>query len=662
MNRGSSPSAEDRITSRFPPNRQRPMPSRLASQNLARLYQDAAEKFGDLPAFAARRGDGSFVPTTFHEIFERGLNLATGLIALGLRPREHVGLIADNRLEWILSDYGILLSGAADVPRGTDVTESEIQYILDHSDARFVILENPATFAKFERVKHRLPRVEHVILMDLKDAPPKGVHLLAEVETKGRKLREAGDSSALDRVAGVKSEDLFTIIYTSGTTGTPKGVQLTHANMASQIRNLPMEFFPGEKALSILPVWHSYERVFEMIAISSGICTHYTSIRTIGDDLKTVLPNVMASAPRLWENLYQKLMARVETSPALKRKLFAAARGSCLRVKNAERFFRGQELDITGRSLSIKLALTGSHLAAWAMNILPYKILDPIVLAKLRAAVGCSNFRGTISGGGALQPHVDEFFNSIGIPVLEGYGLTETSPVLAVRTWGNLVIGTVGPLFPETSVRIIDLQTGEILYPDRSRRDRGRGRRGEIHVSGPQVMKGYYKDPETTARVLKDGWLNTGDIGMVTFNDCLKILGRSKDTIVLTNGENIEPVPIEGRLVASPLIDQCMVTGQDQKQLGVLIVPSIEGFRAAGLSAANLLELQASQKARELLDAEIRRLVGAHTGFKSFERIACFRLVSKPFELGDEITNTLKLRRHIVTDKYAVLIAAMHSE
>ncbi len=638
------------------------MPSRLASQNLARLYQDAAEKFGDLPAFATRRSDGSYVPTSFQQLFERGLDLATGLIALGLQPREHVGLIADNRLEWILSDYGILLAGAADVPRGTDVTEAEIHYILDHSDARFVILENAATLAKFERVKHRLPRLEHVILMSMKENPPHGVHLLEEVEAKGRKFREAGDSSAYDRIAGVRSEDLFTIIYTSGTTGTPKGVQLTHANMASQIRNLPLEFFPGEKALSILPVWHSYERVFEMIAISAGICTHYTTIRTIGEDLKTVLPNVMASAPRLWENLYQKLMARVDSSPIIRRKLFGAARASCLRVKNAERFFRGQKLDTTGLSLGAKMTLTGSHLAAWALNIVPYKVLDPIVLAKLRAAVGCSQFRGTISGGGALQPHVDEFFNSIGIPVLEGYGLTETSPVLAVRTWSNLVIGTVGPFFPETSVRIIDLQTGEILYPDRSRRDRGRGRRGEIHVQGPQVMRGYYKDPENTARVLKDGWLNTGDIGMVTFNDCLKILGRSKDTIVLSNGENIEPVPIENRLVASPLIDHCMVTGQDQKQLGVLIVPSLEGFRPAGVSAANLLELQESQKARELLDAEIRRIIGAHTGFKSFERIACFRMVPKPFEIGDEITNTLKLRRHIITDKYADLILAMHME
>ena len=186
--------------------------------------------------------------------------------------------------------------------------------------------------------------------------------------------------------------------------------------------------------------------------------------------------------------------------------------------------------------------------------------------------------------------------------MLEGYGLTESSPVLAVRTWKNLVIGTVGPFYPETEIRIVDLESGRVLYPDRSRKDQGRGRQGEIHARGPQIMKGYYKDPEGTSRVFHDGWLKTGDIGMVTFNDCLKILGRCKDTIVLLNGENVEPLPIESKLVHSPLVDHCMIVGQDQKHLGALIVPALDGFRAAGLHAANLLELAASAQARALME------------------------------------------------------------
>lgn len=633
---------------------------RIVTETLPRLFRKAAEHFGDLPAFAPRLSTGDYESVSFQTIFERGMDLATGLIDLGLGAREHVGLLADNCLEWILSDYAIQIAGAADVPRGTDVTDEEIAYILGHSDARFVILENEAVLAKFLRVWERVPRIQCALIMRSRGDLPQGVLPLGDVEKRGCQLRAAGDMRAAERLEGVRGGDLFTIIYTSGTTGTPKGVQLTHENMTSQVRNLPFSLFPGERALSILPIWHSYERVFEMVAISMGVCTYYTGLRTIAEDLKTVRPQIMASAPRLWEGLYQKLMARVEKAPPLRRALFAAAKTASCRVNGALRFFRGCELDTTGRSLPEKAVRAVGHAANLGFFFLPYRLLDPLVLARLREAVGCSHFRGTISGGGALQPHVDEFFNAIGIPVLEGYGLTETSPVLAVRTWERLVIGTVGPLFPETEVRIVDLQTGGVLFPDASHRAGGRGLRGEIHVRGPQVMPGYYKSPELTARVLRDGWFNTGDIGMVTFNNCLKILGRSKETIVLRNGENVEPVPIESRLVASPLVDNCIVTGQDQKSLGALIVPSLDGFRQIGVQAANLTELAQNEEARPLMDAEIRRLIGAQTGFKPFERVTCFRLIGKPFEVGDELTNTFKLKRHVLGDKYAHLLREMH--
>jgi long-chain acyl-CoA synthetase len=342
----------------------------------------------------------------------------------------------------------------------------------------------------------------------------------------------------------------------------------------------------------------------------------------------------------------------------VRRALFHLAYGATRNVKRAQRFFLGQQLDTHGRGLGESLGLALRHAALWLVSILPARLLDGLVLKKLRAIVG-GEFRGTISGGGALQPHVDEFFNFIGIPVLEGYGMTETAPVLAVRTWNNLVIGTVGPFFPRTEIRIVDLGNGEILYPNTSRPAGGRGLRGEIHVKGPQVMRGYYKDTEATARVLRDGWMNTGDIGMVTFNDCLKILGRSKDTIVLLNGENIEPVPIESRLVESSFIDQCMVVGQDQKALGVLIVPSPEHFRLAGVTAGNLAELGANPEAHRLVEEDIRNLVNHSAGFKSFERITAFRFLPKPFEVGDEMTNTFKLKRHVIAERYAGLIEEM---
>ena len=633
------------------------MSGRIRPRNIAELFRAAAAQFGDLPAFATRNKDGTFAPTSFRELHERGLNLATGLIDLGVEAREHVGLLADNRLEWILCDCAVQLCGAADVPRGTDITESEIRYILEHADTRVTFVENAATLGKFQRSEVSGQR--HVIVMDPAFAGEDGCLRLTDVEARGRELRSAGDRRAEARTADIRPEDLFTLIYTSGTTGTPKGVQLTHANMVSQVRNLPLELMPTDRALSVLPIWHSYERVFEMLAMSNGLCTYYTTIRHIAQDLLAVKPTVMCSAPRLWENLYHKIFANVEKSSPSKRALFNLAYRSAVKVKRARRFFLGQQVDVVGRSLPESAALLVRHLANLIVFTVPYQALDGIVLKKLRGVVG-GEFRGTISGGGALQPHVDEFFNFIGIPVLEGYGLTETSPVLAVRTWKNLVIGTVGPLYPGTEIRIVDLNTGEVLYPNVGHPGRGRGLRGEIHAKGPQIMPGYYKDPENTARILKDGWLNTGDIGLMTFNDCLKIVGRSKDTIVLLSGENVEPLPIENKLTQSTLIDQCMVVGQDQKFLGALVVPHLDAFRSAGIAADSVASLEANPEAKALVDAEVRRLVAGETGFKAFERIGDWRFAPKAFEIGDELTATLKIRRHVVTDKYTPLIKTMY--
>ena len=456
-----------------------------------------------------------------------------------------------------------------------------------------------------------------------------------------------------DRVARIKPEDLYTIIYTSGTTGIPKGVQLSHASIASQITNLPFDLDTDDRALSILPVWHVYERVFEMLSLASGLHTYYTSLRYLGDDLKAVRPTIMASAPRLWEGLHRRILSTVEKAPLPRRLLFHAARISSHAVRRAEAFFDGRQLDLSGQSLKLSFFLTVRHALAWVIYVIPFKLLDRIVLEKVRSVVG-GCFRGTISGGGALPAHVDEFFNDIGIPVLEGYGLTESGTVLAVRTWKRLVIGTVGPAFPKTEIRIVDLVTGLTLYPDPGRRDLGRGRMGEIHARGPQLMRGYHKDATETARVLlPDGWLATGDLGLVTFNDCLKIVGRCKETIVLIGGENVEPLPIESRLLESPLIDQCVVVGQDQKHPGVLIVPSLTGFGSLGIGSEDLSGLRSKPEVREMLRLEIRRLVGSTSGFKPFERIASFELLDRPFVVGEELTMTFKLKRHVIEERYA---------
>lgn len=626
------------------------MARNIQAKNLAEIYRESAEKFGDLPAFATRNKDKVYEAVTFKQLYEMGVNLATGLIELGVQAREHVAMLADNRLEWIVTDYGILLTGAADVPRGTDVTDADITYIIPHSDAKVCFVEHKQMLDKLLANKSKLPNLQHIIMMD-KDTKVSGdvLHLYDLIE-KGKKLRSAGDRRVEERVAQIKPDDLFTLIYTSGTTGAPKGVMLMHSNMVSQVRNIPIDITTDDRVLSILPVWHVFERVFEMITIGNGCCTYYTNIRNIRDDMRIVKPTFMASAPRLWESVYQGIVTNVEKAPAINRALFKAAYFCSRHFKGAIRFLTFNVLNVEGRNPFLSIFISLWHIFMFWTFLIPNLLLDLIVLRKIRAATG-GHLRGSVSGGGALPVHVDLFFNNIGIPVLEGYGMTETSPVLAVREFKKLVIGTVGPIFPETEIRLVDIAHGTVLYPPK------RGVKGEIHAKGPQIMKGYYKNPEATAKVLKDGWMNTGDLGIVTYNNCLKIVGRSKETVVLLGGENVEPVPIENKLLESALIDQCMVVGQDKKFLGVIVVPSLEQFKDYG---STLEDLSRNDDVNKIIREEVKKLISTDNGFKSFEKVQDARLLPKAFEVGDEINNLFKLKRHVITEKYSKLIESMY--
>jgi long-chain acyl-CoA synthetase len=627
--------------------------------NIADLYRLAATVYGDFPAQAHRGKSADFQTRSYRELYDTACALGTAFIWLGLQARQHVAIVSDNRPEWMLCDAAVLLCGAADVPRAADTTEQEISFIVAHSDAVLLIAENKTVLQRVLAVRGALPKVKHIVLLE--GEPPEGsaVHKLTDLLERGRHLRATGDRVIEERLAGIKGEDLFTIIYTSGTTGEPKGVMLTHDNMLSQARLLPFDLTPGDRILSILPVWHSYERVFEMVTVSHGSCTYYTSLRAVGEDLRKVRPTWMASAPRLWEGLYSRILQNVSQAPPLRRVLFRFAYHCSREYQSAWFFLTGRRLDLHGRSLPQSLRLAVLSIGQLFLYALPHKILDALVLKKLRGVVG-GKFRGTVSGGGALPPHIDEFFNYIGIPVLEGYGMTETSPVLAVRTWRKLVIGTVGPFWPRTEIRIVDPADGKVIYPSGLAGRGGRGCKGEIQAKGPQVMKGYYKNPMATAKVLRDGWMNTGDIGMVTFNDCLKILGRSKETIVLLSGENVEPVPIEAQLLESRFIEQCLVVGQDEKNLGALIVPSVEALQAQGFPVSDLSSAENNPRVTEVINAEVRRLVSREQGFKPFEFVLAWRFVPKAFEVGDELTATFKPKRHVIAGKYSRLIDEMY--
>ncbi|MDH4199497.1 MAG: long-chain fatty acid--CoA ligase [Spirochaetia bacterium] len=620
-------------------------------ENLALMFTVTSQKYQNRPAFATKRGE-KFQAVSFGDLYEQASALALGIMDLGVKAGDHVGLIADNRFEWILADMAVIMCGAADVPRGTDVTDIDIAYIVPHSGMKVLFVENLKVYEKIKKNKKRIPGLKKIILMNSTEKPPKGVDSLYALMEKGRKLRPKNQKKLDDRIKKIKGSDLFTLIYTSGTTGRPKGVMLTHSNMISQCKNIPIKLTDQDRMLSILPVWHIFERVFEMVAVYSGCCTYYTNLRNLRDDMKIVKPTFMASAPRLWEKVFTGIHANIEKSSAVKKMLFHAAYFISHNFNKARRFLAGKELDTKGRNIVISFFRAIYEVIIFIVLILPEKLFDTIVLKKVRAATG-GELKGSISGGGALPMHIDLFFNNIGVPVLEGYGLTETCPVLAVRTFENLVIGTIGPVYPEAEVRIMDLADGSQIYPEK------RGVKGELHVRGPQVMPGYYKNKDGTSQVLtKDGWFNTGDIAMMTYNNCLKLFGRTKDTIVLLSGENVEPVPIENMINQSPYIDNCMVVGQDQKNLGVLIVPNLEALEQYGKT---MKAVCSSSEAMALIKENLKKLINVEHGFKSYERIVECALLEKPFEIGDEMTAKLSIKRYVIAEKYKKIISQMFS-
>jgi long-chain acyl-CoA synthetase len=636
------------------------MNHRIKTENLALLFQQAAERFGALPAFAIRESALKWKPVSYRELFRQGLELATGLIELGVNPREHVGLFGDNRFEWILADYGVILCGGADVPRGRDVSDAEMAYIIDHASIRVAFVETDELQDKVLRLRGVLPDLREIILLDPKGKPREGVRRLQDICELGAKLRETGDRRAEERIYGIKPDDLFTLIYTSGTTGQPKGVMLTHSNMISQIRNIQGDHNCNDRLLSVLPVWHIFERFMEMYTISFGGCTYYSSIQTLGEDMRNVEPTFMASAPRLWEKLHEKILKGVKASHPVRQILFHIAYFLSRQYKVSEYFLTNRDLKLTRNPLWKRLVIMPFHIVRWVIVLPWYGFFNAAVLERIRLGAGGS-LKATISGGGALPIHIDRFFNYVGIPVLEGYGMTETSPVISARSLDNLVVGTVGPPIPETEICIADPESGEILYPNASLPDEGRSMRGEILVRGPQVMKGYYRDAGLTGKTIRDGWLHTGDLGMITHNNCLKILGRCKATIVLSSGENVEPEPIEMRLQQSQFIDHCMLVGQDKKFLAALIIPALPEFREAGFEEQSVEELAANPEVHKIILREIHRMTSVSNGFKQYEQIRDFRLLSESFQIGRELTNLNKIKRHEVTDKFGHVIGELFS-
>ena len=478
------------------------------------------------------------------------------------------------------------------------------------------------------------------------ETPPEGAYNFQQ-------LLARGSSKDLGNV-DIQRDTLATLIYTSGTTARPKGVMLTHGNFLFEVAAAQsvLQLKVNEKVLSILPTWHSYERAFEYFIFSQGCTQIYTNLRTIKKDLKEHKPDYMVAVPRLWESIYEGVQKQFREQPASKQKLVNFFLKASQKYITAKRVVQGLNVENLYPSLGDKFRAMLVVVGLWGIHQLGHKL----VYQKVREATG-GNFKYIVSGGGSIAEHLEDFYEIVGIEILGGYGLTETSPITHVRRPDRNIRGGDGQPVLNTETRIVN--------PD-TRVDVPVGKQGLVLIRGSQVMQGYYKNPEATAKAIDpQGWFDTGDLGMVSKWDDLIITGRAKDTIVLTNGENIEPQPIEDACIRSAYIDQVVLVGQDQKQLGILIVPNLSALEAAGLIPADsdlisILPKLNNPKIRNLYRDEINREVQNRPGYSINDRIGIFEFLPEPFTIDNGfLTQTFKIRRNIVFERYQDIIVKM---
>lgn len=627
------------------------------NDTLAKRLKSVVEKYPQNLAQLSKNESGEFTPTTYQELYDTVKRLSTRLNEMGVERGSHIGIISDNRREWIVADFAVLCLGAVDVPRGSDSTEDEIEYILAHADCKITFAENEKQVNKIISRKKSLPLLKTIISLDTPEKTGKidGIEVMA-FETLVREGEESVKKNPdffEQEIEKGTPEEVVTLLYTSGTTGEPKGVILTNRNYVFQLERVyeHIEIKAGQIFMSVLPTWHSFERLVEYVVINIGATLAYSKLvgSILMPDMANVRPHWMAAVPRLWEGIRAAVYRNATGEGGIKKALFLFFVSVGELHAKLKTMVRGLIPQFKKRSRILDFLLGIIPLIC----LTPLKLLGGVlVFGKVKKKLG-GRFISAISGGGALPPYVDMFFQAIGITLLEGYGLTESAPVISVRKLRAPVPGTVGPILRDIEARVIGEDMAEVSI----------GEKGVLHIKSEQIMLGYYKRPEATAEVLKDGWLNTGDIVMMTHNRDLRIIGRAKETIVLMGGENVEPTPIEEKLKQAEGIEQVMIVGQDKKYLAALIVPSqdfLEEFaKEKNLGDIDKQSLLENAEIQDYFRNEIQSLVGAKTGFKAFERISKFKLIADELRAGEEMTHTLKIKRNVVTEKYKREIEAM---
>lgn len=590
-------------------------------KNLCELFWDSIKTYPKENLMLEKQ-EGRYIYISSQEFGDRVRYFSYGLYELGVRAGDKVAIISETRSDWTMADLAISCLGGVVVPIYTTLTPPQMKYIINDSDAKVVIWSCDEIWQKLNEIKKEITRVDHFITFE--PQAPEGAFSRDQIIESGKKSASKNPTLLEKSYALIKPDDIFTIMYTSGTTGPPKGVMLTHNNLISNavaVASL-LPIGPDDIAFSWLPLSHSFGRLASMLYFHVGCSVAYAeSMDTLIDNMIEAKPTVMPSAPRLFEKFYAAVMESVLAGSAVKKKIFFWA----LKVGKKHALFKIQDLPVPA-SLEVRR-----------------KLAHKLVFAKILAETG-GNFRFCISGAAPLAKDIGEFFYAIGFPILEGYGLTETSPAVTVNTFEDLKFGTVGKPIPEVEVKIAE--------------------DGEILTKGPHIMKGYYKDEEATQEVLKNEWFYTGDIGHIDEDGFVVITDRKKDIIVTSGGKNIAPQPVENTLRMNKYILNVVLIGDKRSYITALIVPEFEHLKkiaaSKNISYKGLSDLCMHE---EIISFYLKEIDAMTADLARYEKIKKITLLDRDFEIEKgEITPTLKVKRKFISEKYKDVIDSMYEK
>jgi long-chain acyl-CoA synthetase len=568
--------------------------------------------------------DDTYRGITYSDVRSRVEMFAHGLATLGIQKGDRVAIIAENRPEWAISDLAIVSLGAIDVPIYPTMTAKQIEFIFKDARVKMAIVSNQFQLNKVMRVYPEVDTLEKIILIAEKGPIPEPDTLSFSAVTElGKAHRKEQPDLLASSIASIRPDDLLTIIYTSGTTGNPKGVMLTHDNLVSNIKGAAelVDFGPSDIMLSFLPLSHSFERMAGYYTgMACGVTIAYAeSVETVRDNMLEVRPTIITTVPRLFERIHSRVMKQIDASSPLKKKIFHWA------IRVGRTYAEAKKQSRAGFGLRLR-----------------HGIADRLVYGKLRERTG-GRMRFFVSGGAALGREFGEFFEAVGLTILEGYGLTESSPVISVNRLGDYKFGSVGRPIPGVEVTI--------------------AADGEILARGPNIMKGYWNNPEATSQAVdREGWLHTGDIGFLDPEGFIHITDRKKHLFVSSGGKNIAPQPIESLFLSSRYIEQFMLIGDRRMFLTALIVPDFEALReyadARNIRYASNADLARDPLVNELMDKEISKM---QRDLANYERVRRFTLLEKQFSIEDgELTPTQKIRRKVIEERYSSIIESMY--